>query len=376
MDFIKRILPSAVSSTGVSKSVSNLRSLIEGDARLYALCSQMFREAAPGNPTVPNNIATFIVQLNTLIQSPPTFSNKRWASSPLTKFIEPYVRTSSGYNFFVHEKVNDAFHKILKDWSDYLWSSESAVVLTDEPNGWFSPEALSAMPDFEQTFICDPEKLHWGFSSWNDFFNRELRAGARPISEPNNQSVVVASVDGTAYKIVTDIKEDDEFWIKDQPYSLKHMFDGDPTTSDFVAGTIYQAYIEPTSYHHWHAPVSGTVIRCLEIPGMFCAAQRDSLSLDDWVAASQGYAAHTATRNLIFIETTDMGVVCCLFAGLLERGSCETSVKAGDYVTKGQQIGMFHFGGSTHCLIFRPNVRLNWDEKQYVKVGEAIGVRK
>ncbi|PYI02728.1 phosphatidylserine decarboxylase [Aspergillus sclerotiicarbonarius CBS 121057] len=375
MDFIKKIIPSAVSSTGVTKSVSDLRSLIEGDPRLYALCSQMFREAAPGNPFVPNNLATFIVQLNTLVQSAPTFSTNRWASSPLTRFIEPYVRTSSGYNFFVHEKVNDVFHKILKEWSDYLWSSESAAVLTDKPNGWFSPEALTAMPDFEQTFICDPEMPHWGFSSWNDFFNRELREGVRPIGEPNNLAVVVASVEGTTYKIAAEIKEEDEFWIKDQPYSLKHMFDSDPTVRDFVGGTIYQAFIEPTSYHRWHAPVSGTVIRAIEISGTFCPAQRDSMSLDDWVVASQGYAVHTATRNLIFIETAELGLVCCLYAGLLERGSCETSVKPGDYVTKGQQIGMFHFGGSTHCLIFGPNVKVRLDDKQHVRVGEAIGVR-
>ncbi|PWY80807.1 phosphatidylserine decarboxylase [Aspergillus sclerotioniger CBS 115572] len=369
MDFIKNLLPS-VMSTGVSKSVNDLKSLVEGDPELYALCTRMFREVAPGNPTIPNNLATFIVQLNTLVRSAPAFSTQRWASSPLTKFIEPYVRTPSGYNFFVHAKVNDVFHSILKDWSDYLWSSDSAAVLTDKRNGWFSPEALSEMPDFEETFICDREKPHWGFSSWNDFFNRKLREGARPISEPNNPAIVVASVEGTTYKVASDIKEEDSFWIKDQPYSLKHMFDGDPTVTDFIGGTVYQAYIKPTSYHRWHAPVSGTVARVIEIPGTFCPAQRDSMSSDDWVAASQGYAVHTATRNLIFIETAELGLVCCLYAGLLERGSCETTVKAGDYVSKGEKLGMFHFGGSTHCLIFGPGTNIAWDNKRQVRVGE------
>ena len=30
----------------------------------------------------------------------------------------------------------------------------------------------------------------------------------------------------------------------------------------------------------------------------------------------------------------------------------------GQHVRKGQQLGMFHFGGSTHCLIFAPHVQL------------------
>jgi hypothetical protein len=32
-----------------------------------------------------------------------------------------------------------------------------------------------------------------------------------------------------------------------------------------------------------------------------------------------------------------------------------------DHVDKGDQLGMFHFGGSTHCLIFRPEVKLEFE---------------
>ena len=34
------------------------------------------------------------------------------------------------------------------------------------------------------------------------------------------------------------------------------------------------------------------------------------------------------------------------------------TVKEGDHVKKGDEIGMFHFGGSTHCIIFRKGVEL------------------
>ena len=33
----------------------------------------------------------------------------------------------------------------------------------------------------------------------------------------------------------------------------------------------------------------------------------------------------------------------------------------GQHLRKGDQIGMFHYGGSTHCLIFRPDVKLEFD---------------
>ena len=47
--------------------------------------------------------------------------------------------------------------------------------------------------------------------------------------------------------------------------------------------------------------------------------------------------------------------------GMVEISSCEVTVFAGQQVFKGQEMGIFHFGGSTHCLIFRPGVNLNFD---------------
>jgi len=44
-----------------------------------------------------------------------------------------------------------------------------------------------------------------------------------------------------------------------------------------------------------------------------------------------------------------------------EVSACEITVYQGQHVRKGDQLGMFHFGGSTHCLMFRPGVRLDFD---------------
>ncbi|MGL4795156.1 MAG: phosphatidylserine decarboxylase, partial [Aeromonas jandaei] len=44
-----------------------------------------------------------------------------------------------------------------------------------------------------------------------------------------------------------------------------------------------------------------------------------------------------------------------------EVSSCEVTVQPGQRIEKGEQLGMFHFGGSTHCLLFRPGVELEFD---------------
>jgi phosphatidylserine decarboxylase len=50
-----------------------------------------------------------------------------------------------------------------------------------------------------------------------------------------------------------------------------------------------------------------------------------------------------------------------LAIGMAEVSSCEVVVSEGQHVEKGDQLGMFHFGGSSHCLIFGPHVTLDFD---------------
>jgi len=78
---------------------------------------------------------------------------------------------------------------------------------------------------------------------------------------------------------------------------------------------------------------------------------------------SQSYITEVATRALIFIEADnpDIGLMCVLAVGMAEVSTCEITVYEGQRVKKGEQLGAFHYGGSTHCLIFRPDVKLEFD---------------
>ncbi|KAG0246761.1 hypothetical protein BG011_002339, partial [Mortierella polycephala] len=73
-----------------------------------------------------------------------------------------------------------------------------------------------------------------------------------------------------------------------------------------------------------------------------------------------GYLTATATRALIFIEADSpaIGLMCFIGVGMAEVSTCEITVKEGQHVKKGSEIGMFHYGGSTFCLIFPKDVNL------------------
>jgi phosphatidylserine decarboxylase len=50
--------------------------------------------------------------------------------------------------------------------------------------------------------------------------------------------------------------------------------------------------------------------------------------------------------------------MCVMPVGMAEVSTCETSVEVGQHVRKGDELGMFNYGGSTYCLIFRPQTVL------------------
>jgi phosphatidylserine decarboxylase len=178
------------------------------------------------------------------------------------------------------------------------------------------------------------------------------------VASPDDDKVIVAACESTPYGISTDVQRRDRFWIKSQPYSLEDMLANDPSVEQFVGGTVYQAFLSATNYHRWHSPVAGTIVRAFIQDGTYYS-EADSEGADALEPTnSQSYFAHVATRAIIIIEADDpvIGLVAVVPIGMSEVSSCmiDEKVAPGYHVAKGEELGYFQFGGSTHCLVFRP----------------------
>ena len=119
--------------------------------------------------------------------------------------------------------------------------------------------------------------------------------------------------------------------------------------------------------HRWHSPVSGTIYKTELVDGSYFSVAhniQDDLALMN-ICISQGYLAQVAARGIIYIQADnpDIGLMCFVSIGMSEVSSNEITVKEKDRVKKGDQLGMFQFGGSTHLLIFRPGVNVLFDTR-------------
>ena len=321
---------------------------------------------------------------NYLLTTAPAFNESGMVGVPFNAILDWPMGTKSGNAAFLNPQVNAMFKALLDEWAHYLSSKDSCSVLHEHKDGWFGKAALEAMRRasrgdenwrFENEYVCDPSLPHYGFTSWDDFFTRRFRPGARPIHSPFNDDIIISACESAPYAVSHHVKQMDKFWVKEQPYSLDYMLNHDPLAEEFVGGTVYQAFLSATSYHRWHAPLSGRIVKTVLVPGTYfseCQAYDFPHNDPDAPDASQGYIAAVATRALVFIEADNpkIGLMSFVAVGMADVSTCDVRVYEGQHVRKGEELGMFHFGGSTYCLVFRKETRLKFDlHGQEGKVG-------
>lgn len=333
---------------------------IEHDPEMYMYFTQMFEEQPafsppPGSGDIRiQDYHQMLVIINHVLTSAPEFDTTAMVGCPINAILDFPMITQAGLAAFLSPKVNAMLKKVLNVWTQYLDSPDSRYVLNTSENGWLSPAALKAL--HMEDFIHDPKAPYFGFKSWNDFFIRQLKPGARPVAEPDNNKVIVSACESAPFAISTNVKECDAFWIKSQPYSLRHMLDG-LFVDEFVGGTVYQAFLSADNYHRWHSPVSGTIKKIHHVEGTYFSEAPSEGFDPAGPCNSQGYIAHTAARALVFIEADHpIGPMCLIAVGMAEVSSCIATVEEHSRVKKGDQLGYFQFGGSTHCLLFRKGV--------------------
>ncbi|XP_031132267.1 phosphatidylserine decarboxylase proenzyme 3-like [Ipomoea triloba] len=214
------------------------------------------------------------------------------------------------------------------------------------------------------------------FKTFNDFFIRELKSGARPIACPERNDIAVCAADSRtmAFNNVTDAAR---FWIKGRKFSIQGLLGDEACSSAFVDGSLVIFRLAPQDYHRFHLPVSGTIEKFIDIPGCLYTVNP--------IAVNSKYCnVFTENKRVVsIISTEDFGKVAFVAIGATMVGSITFSKKEHDYVNKGDEFGYFSFGGSTVICVFeKDSIRIDEDLLEnsarsletLVMVGMQLGV--
>lgn len=319
----------------------------------------------------PTSYEALIYMIDHIFRHAPPFGP---LGPPMYMIMFRVMDTQGGFSAFTKENLNREFKEMFKAWARFLTSKDSRYVLNKKPDGWLSDAAIKEMlteygdHKFEDVFVCDTNDEHYGYSSFEDFFNRRFSQpeDVRPTCKQKNDDIVVSSAtESTSYAYQENVKRYDEFFIKDEAYSLQHLLAGHHV-DEFVGGTVLQSFLGTKDYHRWHAPVNGTISQIVDIPGTYFAQAPSTIGdPPDPNPDPEGppppylrslrFFSNTAARQLIFIRADDsqIGLMCVVSIGMTEISSCQATVYEGQHVVRGEELGMFHFGGSSSALVFR-----------------------
>jgi len=220
------------------------------------------------------------------------------------------------------------------------------------------------------------------FACFNDFFTRELKAGARPIND--NDQVLCSPVDG-AISQLGKIKQGQIFQAKGQSFNVNELLGGDPETAQpFIDGDFSTIYLSPKDYHRIHMPITGTLRKMVYIPGKLFSVNP--------VTAQKVPNLFARNERVVAIFDTEIGPIAMVLVGAMNVASIETTwaglvapmrkhVVSFDYagqapitIEKGQEMGRFKLG-STVVLCVPPGkieFAKELNAESPVRMGEAF----
>jgi phosphatidylserine decarboxylase len=240
----------------------------------------------------------------------------------------------------------------------------------------FSPDLSDAL---------QPDPLAYG--SFNEFFTRALRPGARPMD--SNDGALISPVDGAVSQIGR-LDGSQILQAKGHQYSLEALLGGAAGATDwaprFARGCFATLYLAPFNYHRIHMPLSGTLRAAWYVPGKL-------FSVNAVTAGSvPGLFARNERVVCIFEEgpwAFAMVLVGALFVGSMDtvwhgqitprtpKSRLELPLdesRAPLRLEKGAEMGRFNMG-STVILILPPDT-IDWlpdiKARDAIRMGQSL----
>ena len=219
------------------------------------------------------------------------------------------------------------------------------------------------------------------YASFNAFFTRALRAGARPLATAE----YICPVDG-AISQFGPIEQDQIFQAKGHTYSTTALVGGDAAlAAQFRNGSFATIYLSPRDYHRIHMPCDGRLTRMIYIPGtLFSVNPTTARGVPGLFARNERvvcvFESVKGPFVLTLVGATIVGSMATVWHGVVNpprtRAVREWTYAPGEVsLKKGDEMGRFLLG-STVVLLF-PEHTLDfheeWEAARPVRLGEALG---
>ncbi len=236
--------------------------------------------------------------------------------------------------------------------------------------------------DLSQAKIQDVDE----FENFNAFFTRELRDGARPVTD--DPGAIVSPADGAVSQLGT-ISEGQLLQAKGRHYSCESLLANDQKMASlFEGGKFATIYLSPRDYHRVHMPFAGVLQKTIYVPGqLFSVNQTTAESVPDLFARNERlvclFQTEVGPMAVVLVGAMIVAGIDTVWAGQVCPAAGRREVKELDYsaqapaieLARGAELGRFRLGSTAIVLFghgamdFEPSLEAN----SPVAMGQLLG---
>jgi len=219
------------------------------------------------------------------------------------------------------------------------------------------------------------------YPTFNEFFTRPLKVGARPLA----QADLVSPVDG-AISQLGPIQRDQIFQAKGHQYSTTALVGGDAElAAQFQDGHFATLYLSPKDYHRIHMPCDGRLTRMIYVPGeLFSVNPATARGVPGLFARNERVVCVFDTDHgpmvLTLVGATIVGSMATTWHGVVNPPrSCQVRQWRYDdrsiTFKQGDEMGRFLLGSTVVMLFPKGPLAFNpaWQPTGAIRMGEAMG---
>ena len=222
------------------------------------------------------------------------------------------------------------------------------------------------------------------YRSFNEFFTRPLKPGARPLAAAD----FICPVDG-AISQFGDIDDHHILQAKGHRFTTTELVGGDPALAgQFRHGSFANLYLSPKDYHRLHMPCDGRLDRMIYVPGaLFSVNPVTARGVPNLFARNERVvcvfeSAEHGPFAMVLVGATIVGSIATAWHGAVnpKRTGRLAEWRYADreiVLAKGEEMGRFLLG-STIVMLFRQNAIVfnqSWAPERPVRLGELMGNR-
>lgn len=278
------------------------------------------------------------------------------------------IRENKSQNKILRFLYNNAFGRILLKPLTSPFISKTVGLFMD------SPLSIPIIKPFVKNNNIDLSEYKCRkFTSYNDFFTRKIKSGKRPADYRNESLISPCDSKLTVYKI----NRKSIFKIKDSCYRISDLIQNKFMARRYEGGYCLIFRLCVDDYHRYCYIDDGIKTENVFIKG--------ELHTVNPIALEKYNIYKRNCREFTVLHTINFGDVVHIEVGAMLVGRIKNHHKQVYCFSKGQEKGMFEFGGSTVVLLFEKDM-INIDSdilensahgiETAVKYGEKIGTKK